>query len=348
MGKYPDINITKDDLCKIIYFILMKFNGDALHMQGTSSKRDLIGGYIERWFNKIAETVIFDSLLSKKNYRVVSDYFIYGNDSDKNAPDIIGLEKKDGTTIPFVKYNSGTWETVVGMPRIEVKVIRKDQALIGVREPQMIDDFYVFIESDLEPDYLTAVFEEELFSEKYYKKLETNNIFIEGDANKQIIPHSKMKKAERIGSMRLIGIYTKEELRNNTVLCGQGVKPYYFSNAQNVNGRLNFPLGESIHVNAGGMLQYILEGGIYLPIFTEGLVDKTLAIIKKNKGSVYLNLPSPAIINGVSLSAGPAKIEFKKFDRSSSWDENIGLQFTLENHAKDSTKYLLDLLDKHV
>ena len=108
----------------------MKFRGDPLHMQGTSAKRDLIGGYIERWFNKIAETVIFDDLLKGKNYQVVSDYYLYGNDSDKNAPDILGLKTSSGKNIPFSRYNNGTWTPVEGMPKVEVKVVRQDQALL--------------------------------------------------------------------------------------------------------------------------------------------------------------------------------------------------------------------------
>jgi hypothetical protein len=58
MAKYNEIEITPDDLKKIINFILMKFRGDPLHMQGTSSNRDLSGGYIERWFNKSRDSYI--------------------------------------------------------------------------------------------------------------------------------------------------------------------------------------------------------------------------------------------------------------------------------------------------
>ena len=103
MSKYTKVEITKDDLRKIVYFILMKFRGDPVHLQGTSAKRDLIGGYIERWFNKVAETIIFDKLLEKKNYDVVSDYFIYANDSEKNAPDILGLRSNRDPALPNLR-----------------------------------------------------------------------------------------------------------------------------------------------------------------------------------------------------------------------------------------------------
>jgi hypothetical protein len=156
------IEITRDVLERMVYFVLLKYAGDPLHHQGTSAKRDLIGGYIERWLNRIAETTIFDHLLEDKKYKAVSDFFLYKNDTEKIAPDILGLKLESGKMIPFSKYKNGTWVMVPKMPRIEVKVVRKDQKLVGVRDNQFINDFYVFVESDLEPNYLTALFSDNL------------------------------------------------------------------------------------------------------------------------------------------------------------------------------------------
>lgn len=341
--KYSDIEITKDELSKIIYFILMKFRGDPLHMQGTSSKRDFIGGYIERWVNKIAETAVFNDLLKGRGYEALPDYFVYGNDSEKNAPDILGLEKK-GKIIPFTKYKNGKWITVDGMPRIEVKVFRKDQALVGVREPQMIDDYYVFVESNLESDYLTAIFENEIFSEKYFHQLKMPAELIESDIENQIIEPAKMFKNKQIGKLRLLGIYSKQEVKQNTVLCGKGVKPYYFSNAKNADVKRND--SDELQVGKDGLFTYEMEEGIYLPVLIKGAEGKTIKISKKNKGSVYFYSPSDVAINGMECKAGMIKIEYKKFDRSSSWDENIASKYVIENCAKDCTKELISFFDK--
>lgn len=107
----------------------MKFRSDPLHLQGTSAKRDFIGGYIERWVNKIAETAIFDDLLKDKKYKVLPDYFVYGNDSEKNAPDILALEKNDGSIIPFTKYKDGKWITAKDMPKKKSKFLEKTRLL---------------------------------------------------------------------------------------------------------------------------------------------------------------------------------------------------------------------------
>ncbi len=344
MAKYPKIEITKDDLRKIIYFILMKFKGDPMHRQGTSAKRDLIGGYIERWFNKVAETVVFDDLLKGKNYRVVCDYFIYSNDSEKNAPDVLGLENKE--VVPFVKYNNGTWETVPGMPRIEVKVVKEDQSLVSVREPQMNDDYYAFIESDLNGDYLSAIFEDKVFDEHYFNELKMSSQFIKNDIGNQIIPHSKVFPTERIGTMRLIGIYAKSELKENSVLCGRGVSPYYLGRVLSKSPLGRVRLNEKMILDKKGRFTYKYDDShICLPVDIENPKNGEITLIKKNKGSVYINSTEDIIVGGVSISRGDSVIEFKKFDRSSGWNENILLKQILEKYGEDSTDELVRLFD---
>ncbi len=345
---YPEIEITKEDLRKIIYFILTKFRGDPGHRQGTSAKRDLIGGFIERWFNKIAETVIFDALLSKKDYKAVSDYFIYSNDSDKNAPDILGLEK-EGKIIPFARYNNGTWKTVSGMPRIEVKVVRKDQSLVGVREPQMINDYYAFIESDLSGDYLTAIFEKDVFADKYFTEIATSNEFIMSDNDNQIIQHAKISPTERIGTMRLIGIYTEKELKDNAILCAQNVSPYYFGGATNKCPAGRTRINEKLSLDKKGRFVYKYDTSyICLPVAIDNPKNAKIKIIKKNKGSVYLNSSEDINIGGISLKKGDVLVEFKKFDRSSKWDEYILLKQTIEKYGEDFTKKVINEFDSIV
>lgn len=345
MNKYPDIIITKKDLIKIVYFILMKFKSDSLHRQGTSSKRDLIGGYIERWFNKVAETIIFDTLLKDKKYRVISDYFIYDNESDKNAPDILGL-RNDNEIIPFTEYNNDTWVRVNLMPKIEVKVVRNDQQLLGIREPQMNDDYYVFIESDLEGDYLTALFEDDIFNQQVFDELKMNNVFIKNDRARRIIEPVPVQKTSHIGTMRLIGIYTKEELLKYSVLCKKKVSPYYFDRVENKDFR-SPNCNEELILGEGNMYVYKFdESYIALPISIENPEKGKLTIKKKNKGSLYLNSTTKLIVNGTHVEKGSIAIYYKKFDRSSNWDENIVSKHILETYGQDSTLNLLSIFDE--
>lgn len=346
--KYPLVKITKEDLKRIIYFILMKFRTDPLHMQGTSSKRDFLGGYIERWFNKAAETLIFDELLKDKNYNVVSDYFLYGNDSDKNAPDVLGLKTNDKKIIPFVQYNNGTWEQCGSMPRIEVKVIRKDQALLGIREPQMIDDYYVFVESNLEEDYLNVIFEDNIFNKKYLEELKNSSEFVKSDSDNQLIPHSLMSKNAEIGTMRLLGIYKKSEIRDKFVMCASGVKPYYFGcTTDDFHKKLDDkPVIEKIKIE-NGLCLYNYDNEVYLPFLVDCACD-SIDVLIKNKGSFYFEAKENMTLCGNVIKPGYIKVEFKKFDRTSKWDENIALKSFIEDKGCDSTDELVAMFDKIV
>jgi hypothetical protein len=342
MNKYPEVKITKDELIKIIYFILMKYEADSLHMQGTSSKRDLVGGFIERWLNKLAETAVFDSLFKNKPYDVISDYFLYNNESEKNAPDILGI-KDNKKTIPFVQYNDGRWETVGKNPRIEVKALRKDQYLLGIRQPQMIDDFYVFVESNLSPDYLTMIFEDEVFNEKNSKLLNIDPIFIKSDKNSSIISHIKPKKTKIVGSFRLIGTYTKAQVLNNTVSCKPGISPWYVRSVSNVERVIRATEGEILSVEKNKFV-YKFSDLTYLPLAIEGNLNNTY-LIKSNKGSFFLKTKESLTINGKQLNPGFVKVEFAQFQRGSAWDENLAVKNSFEVFTKDSTDDMVKVFD---
>lgn len=77
------INITVDDLKKIVYFTLAKVEFNPYHHQGTVAKSDYIGGYIDRWVNKLSEHVIFNKfLLAEKEYKAINDYVAHKNTFD--------------------------------------------------------------------------------------------------------------------------------------------------------------------------------------------------------------------------------------------------------------------------
>ncbi len=343
MSKYPKIEVTKEELIRTIYFILMKYNSDSLHLQGTSSKRDLIGGFIERWLNKLAETVVFDVLFKDKPYSVIPDYFLYNNSSEKNAPDVIGIKDKR-RIIPFVQYNDGKWETIKKRPRVEVKVFRKGQYLMGVRQPQMIDDFYVFVESDLSPDYLTTIFDKEVFNPKNLDLLKINPIFIKSDKNSNIINPEEPHPAKTIGSFRLIGTYTKNQILEHTISCKPKVSPWYVKSVSNVNKVVRAGKSKPIRVE-NKKFTYNFRDSKFLPIAIEGNL-KEVTIIKQNKGSFYLKTPRSISINGKKVSPGYVRVELSEFKRSSSWNENLAIKNSFEIFAKDSTNKMIKEFDK--
>ena len=348
MKEYPILKITPEKLIEAVYFAMQMFRSDSIHLQGTSTKRDLIGGYIDRWINKVAERIIFDWILEERSYSAVTDYFLYRN-SEANAPDILGLKKDDGKVLPFVHFDKDRWASVPAMPRIEVKVLRKDQQLMGIREPQMIDDYYVFIESDIAGDYLTTLFEEQAFDDAILSRLAMPDEFIKDNSLGNLVDHFPMRRNSIIGTLRLIGTYSTEGIRNNTTLCAKQVSPYYFDNAMNTDNppKQQSRCGKLVRGD-DGLFRYSpsrADQTVYLPIIIDS-EEKEFKVIKRFKTSVHFHLKKPARINGMPLVPGTAKITFKKFDRSSSWDENIATQYVFTNTAKDETLEMLKVFDQ--
>lgn len=244
----------------------------------------------------------------------------------------------------IVQYNDGTWEVVSNRPRVEVKAVRIDQYLIGIREPQMIDDFYVFVESDLSPDYLTTIFEEDVFNDDFLQKLKMDDIFIKSDKNSSIINPVLPKRAEVVGSFRLIGTYTKDQIRNNTVSCGPKISPRYVKAVENVPAVRGENLNEKLNI-IDGKFTYSYEDSIYLPMSITGDTE-SLVMVKANKGSVYLKTRTALVINGDEVGAGYIKIDLSSFDRSSNWDENLAIKKSFEIFTNDSTEEMLASFDQ--
>lgn len=211
------VDIKIKDLLKLLYFVISKFEQDSSHRQGTSSKNDLIGGFIDRWINKLPESLIFNNLLLKgKNYSVISDYFIYNKNLAKNAPDVLGLKCGNGKIIKFAEFIDNKWTTLEGMPYLEVKTCRKNQYLFGVRETQLKqNNYYVIVESDLKPNYLKSVFASNLFKEDNLKNILMDNNFIKKDPANTIKQPSKIYPFDinkPIGTLQVVNIIKGKDL----------------------------------------------------------------------------------------------------------------------------------------
>lgn len=339
------VDITKQDLLKAIYFILMKFNADIYHTQGTSSKADLLGGYIDRWFNKTAESLIFNKLLENKGYSISPDYFLYGNDTEKNAPDILGIEKGE-KTIPFVKYNNGSWEKVEKMPRIEIKVFRNSQSLFSIRESQLMNDYYAIIQSNLQPDYLSTIFDQALYQNNFLEDFKINSAYIKSDTNKSLIEPFKLQQQEKIGTLKLIGIYTDEIMKDICLPFKEDENPYYLDKAENVSTAYGKKSTTGLIIDITGRAYYSFNKNRYLPFFIKNYDGYSLEVLRANGASLYINAPKDLVIDGKEVKKGIVKISFKKFDRSSKWNEYISTLAFIENYAIDCSSDLITLFDK--
>lgn len=351
------IDVTKEDLINMIYFIISKFEYDIFHIQGTSSKADLLGGFIDRWINRIPEVLIFNKLLLKnKDYKVINDYFVYGNDSDKNAPDVLGLKIQNDKIIKFAEFEDSTWKGIVNMPWIEVKTFRKNQKMFTIRESQMEDDhYYVMAESDISPNYLKILFQDIVFSDKYYNNILMDEDFIKSNNKASLQQPKKVEKFNKdtIGTIKLLGIYKGKDIKKIANLCAPGYKPYYFNGVEEIlKARgVNFDkliLREEIenyNNDEWEINKEVLKVKDTINVYGKNLNE--ICIAKRYKSSWYVLVKDDCEVSGVKLEKNKKyKISFAKFDRSSNWNEYITLKKTLDNENNDRTSELIEKFDK--
>jgi len=233
--KLLKVDVPVDILKKYCIWTVIKYIKDGYHTQQNSSRNDLMGGFLDRWINRIPESLIFNKLLIKENFNVVNDDFFYTNEVAKNAPDVIGLVKKnksgEKTFYPFYKFNINNWSKFDNdAPFIEMKTTRNSQMLatIAIRQNEDIEDnYYVLVESNINDNYLLYLLDKSILNinnfNKYYS-FDSSMDFISGDynlignpnevINTELLKLSKMNiissidsPVENIGDYLLCGVF---------------------------------------------------------------------------------------------------------------------------------------------
>lgn len=351
---HDTIDIRIKDIESLVYFILSMFEQEDVHRQGTSSKGDLLGGYIDRWINRISESVVFNNyLLLDKPYDAVNDFFVYSINSAKNAPDIIGIKDDDGRVVKFTEFNETKWESCEDMPFVEVKTFRKSQRMLSVREAQMDKDhYYIMVEADLRSNYLKALFKDRLFKNSIYKNLIMDGIFIKSNNGGYISQPAEINtfdSNEIIGTIKLLSIIKGEDFINLTDLCDEKETVYYVKDINEVSsirgGSLNKPLKKLLDYDKSSKLC----SGIWnsLKLISIHVEKAENIIVKKiNKNSIYIETLGICTLDGIKLKKGKFyKIEFVEFQRSSNWREYIAHKNTFCSNI-DRTNELIDEFDR--
>lgn len=357
--KRVKIDVSKEDIKPVLYFIISMFQQETIHRQGTSSKSDLIGGFIDRWINKISEDLIFRKhLLLDKNYSVVNDYFIYGNQSKKNAPDILGLKIND-KIIKFTEYDNNEWLQISGMPHIEIKTFRQNQRLVSVRDTQLEDDhYYIFVESDFNHDYLIDLFYPEFLDKEILDKIKMSDDFIKSNKQNILLQPSKISinKSDNIGTLEIITVVKGSEFKKRATRCKEKETVFYLTDIQqyykSVRGEDKKPQ------KFKDIFQYNPLINMYetqwfqkklIPFYAENIDE--LEILKKNKTNFYCRSSKECILNDYNLQANIIyKVDVELFDRNSSWIEYVALKDqSLENMScEDELVILLDNIANNI
>lgn len=348
------VEVRRSDLIPLLYFIMNKFDFDSFHHSGTSGKADLLGGFIDRWINRISESLIFDKLLLKdKEYGVVNDFFLYDNKSQKNAPDVLGIKgRNDKESIMFSQYSGNSWNILDGMPSIEVKTYKKNDYMVTVRAEQMEPSkYFVLVEYELEPDYLKAFFRDDLFGRRVLDSLKVDSNFIKDDDNELVkMPYEIKKFADNdiLGYLKLIAIVKGKDLMDNSHYAQAGEDVRYVRDVSEVDGIRGEMMLGSIN-----RLFKKTKTGLFVKnsndIASLGIRVETpeeVILIKDNKNSFYVYAKAEGYFNGKKLEKGKKYcIDLPLFSRTSGWGEYISHKNTFFSSTLDSKNELISIFD---
>ncbi len=343
------VDLTEDILKKTCYWIIFKFLIDPYHKQQNSSRADLIGGFIDRWLNRIPETLIFDKLLEEngmENVHVINDTFLYTDSISKNAPDILGLYKEDENNnkiyYPFVKFDNGKWyiEEEINPPFLEMKTFRKSQNLVTIPENQFEKDhYYAIVESDINDIYLISLFDKNFISENYYneifnnpqlykefvnfdngKQLKFPKDYVSDNYDKDILTPNEFLKDElsRLGAYKLLGIYKGSTISKFSIIAGTHHKikdkPLYLSKVEPYYDPIKKYFNESFY-----NWEYFTQIKC-IPVFINSFNSKITVVNETLENELFVYIDGEAKINNKKCTNGHFRLEF-------------------ENVIKDATKY---------
>ncbi|WP_394862989.1 hypothetical protein [Paraclostridium bifermentans] len=359
------VDVTKDMLKGLMHFILLKYQEDVFHTQGTSNKSDYIGGFIDRWINRAPESIVFnEGLFKDKDYKVINDYFIYSNQADKNAPDIIGIRCETGDTIKFCEFNKNKWEKLEYKPYIEVKTFKKNQSLVCIKAGQQItsNDYYVLVESDFEKNYLTGFFDDTLFDDQNMNLITMDEVFIKDNENSILKRPNEVElkiATNNLGTLSIIGIITGEKISQILDVYNKKENVIYLKKIEKKSDlkRVNKLIDEDFndvfnHINED--FYKIEKNNIfnkrresYLRMVKIQVKNpENIKIKKVNQKSIYIELEKESHINGEKLEKGIYKLIFDDFSRSSDWEEYITTKSLFKNNViSDMTTDLIKLFD---
>lgn len=356
-------SVSKEMIAKGAYWILMKFNADKFHRALDSAKRDKFGGYLERWLNKVFEKPFFDNFLTEynKKYSVIYDDLIYKDHKLKTAPDVLGLKTKE-KIIPFGKYKD-RWEQYPKMPKIEIKSFRKDHYVATTNATQTAD-YYIFLETDLDDDYLKSIFSTDFYDEKNFEEIIENWKDLEQlfeDNSNVLMEIDKPVKELNNFSVELLSIMTHEDwvelskiakgaVKESNRIKEQPEKPLYFKSIErndnpSHHSRKN-PLGRNNLLNFNfdtNTIKYLMP--VFESIDADNSKNGLIAnFTGSSKSTIYFEIDKHFKLNGDVFDPGKYKMTFVIFDRSAGFNEHCALKNSVKHF--DNREKLLENFDK--
>ena len=330
-----------------------------------------MGGIFDRWINIIPEGVVFNKIIltkitSKKDVKVITDYYDYNPRQVGIAPDVIGISVNK-KAISFVKYNE-KWIPVDGKPQIEVKTFKKNQKMVSLRDQGYGNKYLILAETNFRVDYLVPLIREDIYSDDVYDELYMNDdIFITANENNMITQPRKVDiKRKDIGTISLLGITKANEFMNISTKCDAGVSVEYFSGVEEniskrkINGSVG-KLKDFCYMTDKGLFKF--NNNWYEKVDSDGMTYKNkkkirtldffvsdidaIEILKMCKSKMIIKVLKDCIWEETKLEAGKIyNIIIKNLDRGEAKGEEYFLLKTSIPKLKNEENELLNVLEK--
>lgn len=368
-----EVIVNIEDIKKAVYFIsnLTQMQENRPMRGALSSKGDYMGGIFDRWINIIPEGVVFNKIIltkitSKKDVKVITDYYDYNPRQVGIAPDVIGISVNK-KAIPFVKYNE-KWIPVDGKPQIEVKTFKKNQKMVSLRDQGYGNKYLILAETNFRVDYLVPLIREDIYSDDVYDELYMNDdIFITANENNMITQPRKVDiKRKDIGTISLLGITKANEFMNISIKCDAGVSVEYFSGVEEniskrkINGSVG-KLKDFCYMTDKGLFKF--NNNWYEKVDSDGMTYKNkkkirtldffvsdidaIEILKMCKSKMIIKVLKDCIWEETKLEAGKIyNIIIKSLDRGGAKGEEYFLLKTSIPKLKNEENELLNVLEK--
>ncbi len=354
MNPYKTIEIEKKDFLPLLKWCLIKFQSDPQSRQSIGGRADKIGGFIDRFSNQCVNWIMFNYLLSEKNFKIDPDFFFYNAKSAKKCADVIGLRGINQDIVPLSHFVKDQWVHDSNCPFIEVKTVRDSQYMVGLGMPQYDDNHYfVYVESEFDDLYLFNFLDQLTIQDL---NLSMDRAYLK-DNSLNIIKSPAVDMPNKIATLRLLGIYKGSDLKKHNLSFKEKEPIRYLKSIIPVNEK-------DIPTRSKGM-KTLIENDVfvydpltenknqYLPIHTKAKHIHIIHSKKKTIGKIYIKVDKPCHFNEFNLDIGFYEVEFGTFLKRSKEIEifNHKSIFDVKNHKdstfpKDHTEELITKLEK--
>lgn len=342
-------DITAEDLETFLYWTSQKYRVDSYHRNSSSGKSDLVGAFYDRWMSRLSEFVIFQNLLEDRDYDPVIDFYLYDQDSEKNAPDILGLRSKDDL-VKFCEYESGSWTMKEDKPFIEVKEFKSSQNLITIPEPEFRKtDYFVITVSDMNRSYLINFLKEETFSESVYENLQMDDSFLKDkEGIIDLKSPSEIQFNQDLGDIELLAVLENERLKEISRRFGDQENAMRIDFVESTESIYTGPYTKTVE-------EEIQEGYNYnnlrnnddrvVPFHISKKEDGDIYIKSKSGSSMYIESSCRFEINGKEKEEGLYKIKWTVFERGGNAELIMHMSDLRNRSVEDDQEKLMGLLE---